>query len=219
MKKNYPVVAGLCLVVASLTVQAADVRVKGAIAPASCSFTLTRSVIDYGTIHPSSLSPTSYTKLDKKSVPYTVRCSGQSKIKVGIKSVDNRAGSRIPGMMLGQFGGNYKDLYNFGLGATSRGQKIGGYVVHLRNSVADGKSVGIVSSENNGVRWEPNSTQAVGHTANIASWRAGNVYAPILVNAVSGNVEVQAVINKTSELDMGNQINLDGHFTLELRYL
>lgn len=58
MKKNYPVVAGLCLVVASLTVQAADVRVKGAIAPASCSFTLTRSVIDYGTIHPSSLSPT-----------------------------------------------------------------------------------------------------------------------------------------------------------------
>jgi len=45
------------------------------------------------------------------------------------------------------------------------------------------------------------------------------VYAPILVNAVSGNVEVQAVINKTSELDMSNQINLDGHFTLELRYL
>jgi len=219
MKNKIIVLAGLALAVAGLSVQAADVRVKGAIAPTSCSFTITNSVIDYGNISPSSLSPTNYTRLDKKTVPYSVKCSGQSKIKVGVKAVDNRASSRIPNLMIAQFGGNYKDLYNFGLGSTAKGQKVGGYVIHLRNSIADGKAVGIVGSENNGGNWHTNSTEAVGHTANVTSWRTGNVYAPILLNTVAGSVEVQAVINKTSELDMSSQINLDGHATLELHYL
>lgn len=219
MKNKIIVLAGLALAVAGLSAQAADVRVKGAIAPSSCSFSITNSIIDYGNISPSSLSPTNYTKLDKKSVPYTVKCSGQSKIKVGIKAVDNRSSTKIPNLMLSQFDGRYKDLYNFGLGSTAKGQKVGGYVIHLRNSIADGKAVGIVSSENSGGRWEANSTEAVGHTANVTSWRAGNVYAPILVNTVAGSVEVQAVINKTSDLDMSSQINLDGHATLELHYL
>ncbi|MBF6027569.1 DUF1120 domain-containing protein [Pseudomonas sp. P115] len=219
MKKKFVGVAGAFLAIAAVSAQAADLRVKGYIAPASCSFTITNTVIDYGRIDPGSLSATNYTKLAKMSTPYAVRCGSNVKTKVAIKALDNRASSQIPGLMLNQFGGNYKDFYNFGLGTSAKGQKVGGYVIHLRNSVADSRAVGIVASENNGGYWHTNSTEAVGHTNNLTSWRAGNVYAPIPVNTVSGQIEVQAVINKTSALDLNSQINLDGQATLELRYL
>lgn len=219
MNKLSTICVGLLLAVAGGGAHAADLSVKGSIAPVSCSFTMTNSVFDYGRIDPGSLSSTNYTKLAKKTTPYAVKCGANVKATVAIKALDNRASSQIPGLMNNQFGSNYKDFYNFGLGATSSGQKIGGYVIHLRNSVADGKAVGVVGSENNGGHWHTNSTQAVGHTNNLTAWRAGNIYAPIQVNTVSGQIEVQAVINKLSELNLNGQVNLDGQATLELRYL
>ncbi len=66
LKNKIIVMMGVCLAATGLNAQAADVRVKGTIAPASCSFTIVNSVFDYGMIRPSSLSATHYTKLDKK---------------------------------------------------------------------------------------------------------------------------------------------------------
>lgn len=213
------VAASLLLAAISMNAQAADLKVNGYIAPASCSFTITNAVIDYGRIDPGSLSATNYTKLAKKSTPYAIKCGNNVKTKVAIRALDNRASSRIPGLTANQFGAHYKDIYNFGLGASATGQKVGGYVIHLRNSVADGRAVGIVGSDNNGSSWSSTSTEAVGHASNLTAWRAGNVYAPIHLNTVSGSVEVQAVINKASELNLNNQINLDGQATLELHYI
>jgi hypothetical protein len=59
---------------------------------------------------------------------------------------------------------------------------------------------------------------ALGQGANIAAWHTGT-NTPIQLNTLAGNLEIQAVINKTSELDMTSQIALDGQATLELRYL
>jgi type 1 fimbria pilin len=217
MKKNIAVLVGMFLAVAGLSAQAADLRVKGTIAPSSCSFTITNSVIDYGAINPSTLSPTNYTKLATKTTPYAIRCSSGVKTKVGIKAVDNRASSRIPNLMVSQIGGSYTDTYNYGLGTTARAQKIGGYVVHLRNSVADGRAVNVLTSINNGTSWVQGGP-ALGQGANIAAWHTGT-NTPIQLNTLAGNLEIQAVINKTSELDMTSQIALDGQATLELRYL
>ncbi|MGF6093464.1 DUF1120 domain-containing protein [Pseudomonas sp. 18175] len=220
MKYKASVVAGSLLVAAvSLNVQAADLKVKGYIAPASCSFTIGNSVIDYGRIDPNTLSPTNYTKLAKKSTPYAIRCGSNATAKIGVKVVDNRSSTRIAGLMTSQFGSGYRDNYNFGLGATAKGQKIGGYVVHLRNSVADGKPAYVITDEGYGGTWDPRSSDSLGHTANISSWRTGAAITPAPVNTVTGNLEVQAVINKTAELDMSNQVSLDGQATLELRYL
>lgn len=219
MKKYVFGMAGAFLAVAAVSAQAADLRVKGYIVPASCSFTLTNSVIDYGRIDPNSLSPTNYTKLAAKSTPYVIRCGSHAKTKVGIKAVDNRDNTKIPNLMVSQFGPNYIDRYQYGLGNTAKAQKIGGYVVHLRNSVADGRAVRVMGSNNNGGVWVPTSTEAVGNaTTDLTSWHSGN-FLPVLLNTVSGNLEVHAVINKTSELDLSSQINLDGQATLELRYL
>jgi type 1 fimbria pilin len=219
MKKNIVGMAGVFLAMAVVNAQAADLRVKGTIAPASCSFTLTNAVIDYGRIDPNSLSATNYTKLGAKSTPYAIKCGSHVKTKVGIKAVDNRASTKIPNLMVSQFGPNYTDRYQYGLGNTAKAQKIGGYVLHLRNSVADGRAVRVMGSNNNGGVWVPTSTEAVGNAAtDLTSWHTGN-FVPFPMNTVSGNLEVHAVINKTSELDLNSQINLDGQATLELRYL
>ena len=69
MKKIVAVMTGIFLVVAGFNAQAIDVRVKGFIVPASCSFTLVNAVIDYGTIDPQLLSATNYTTLEAKSTP------------------------------------------------------------------------------------------------------------------------------------------------------
>ena len=219
MKKSISGMAGLLLVTAGINVQAADLSVKGSIAPSSCSFTITSSVIDYGRLDPNTFSPTNYTKLAKKSSPYAIRCGAAAKAKIGIKIVDNRASSRIPGLMVSQFGTGYRDNYNYGLGTTSKGQKIGGYVIHMRNNVGDGKAAYVITNEGYGGTWDPRSTEALGHSTNLSSWRSGAAFTPGQFNTVTGNLEVQAIINKASELEMNTQINLDGHATLELRYL
>ena len=73
MKVKFVLVAGMVLSVASLSAQASELRVKGAIVPASCSFTMTNAVFDYGDIRPSSLSETQYTRLTAKSTPFAVK--------------------------------------------------------------------------------------------------------------------------------------------------
>lgn len=214
MKKKIVALACVGLAVTSLSAMAADVRVKGSIAPSSCSITLTNATFDYGRIDRGSLSATRYTKLDKKTSPYIITCEANT--RVGIKSVDNRVSSKVPGIIVSEFPG-YHDIYNFGLGETAQGEKIGGYVMHLRNNVADGKAVSTIGSNNNGGTWHA-SGGALGQTTHVASWSSGTSL-PVSLTTISGNLEVQAVINRTSALTLNQEVNLDGHATLELRYL
>ena len=208
--------SGMFLAMLGLSAQAADLRVRGSIAPASCSFTIVNSTIDYGRIDPRSLSATNYTKLAKKGTPYTVRCA--SPTFVGIKAQDNRASSKVRGMMVSQYNITYNDDFNYGLGFTSKNEKIGGYVVFMENNIADGKAVRAARSNNNGASWGI-TDPVLGQSANVGSWRTSASYSPIKITVVSGNLNVQPVINKTSALSMNNEIKLDGHTTLELVYL
>lgn len=219
MNKATLLVASFFVVAASSNAHASDLRIKGAIVPASCSFTITNAVIDYGDIRPGNLSPTQYTALGAKSTPFAIKCDGQGTTRVGLKAVDNRAASKVPGIV-SSIDVGYTDNYNYGLGVSSKGQKIGGYAVHVRNSVADGRSVQTITSVDNGGSWRPYRTDAVGQTNDVTSWWTGSgAYAPLQVNTVTGNIQVLAFINKLSELDVGSKVELDGHATLELRYL
>jgi len=215
MKNKAVLLMGMFFGVAGLNAQAADVRVKGTIAPASCSFTIANSVFDYGMIRPSSLSATNYTKLDKKSTPFTVRCDAPT--LVSIRTQDNRAGSKVPGMMQTAFNRTYIDTFNYGLGTSSKGEKVGGYVMFMANTIADGKVVRVNGSSNNGAAWTFGDG-ALAQPPHLTS-RASGTTTPIKLSVVSGNLQVQGVINKTSAFSVGQGINLDGHATLELRYL
>ncbi|POZ99283.1 hypothetical protein C4E44_35815, partial [Pseudomonas sp. MWU12-2312b] len=92
------------------------------------------------------------------------------------------------------------------------------YSLSVKDSVADFPLVNTIVSTNNGLNWS-RGNGALGQYQNIMSWSGFFATHPASVQRVSGTLEVQPVINKTSELDVTQELYLDGLATLELRYL
>ncbi|WLH35477.1 DUF1120 domain-containing protein [Pseudomonas sp. FP2196] len=200
---------------------AIDLRVKGTIVPASCvPFLQGGGVVDYGNIPAEDLNQTSFTVLEKKEIVFNINC--RSATKVGLKALDGKGFSQIPGILAATIGPDYTDNYNYGLGATVDGESIGGYAVNLKPGSfnAGGAAVKAITSLDNGTTWIETTTGAVGQTDNIASWSSTTgLPTPISFITLSGAMEVQAVINKASELTINNDVPLDGLTTFELSYL
>ncbi|CAD5203997.1 DUF1120 domain-containing protein [Pseudomonas sp. FEN] len=208
---------GALLVALGFNANAADLLVRGTIVPASCTLSLQNGgIVDYGKIRAAELSANAYTRLQPRGVPFSVNCDGGT--RVGVKTLDNRSGSKVPGILQAAIGPGYNDVYNYGLGTTADGKRIGGYSLSVKDSVADFPLVNTIVSTNNGLSWN-RGNGALGQYQNIMSWSGFFATHPASVQRVSGTLEVQAVINKTSELDVTQEINLDGLATLELRYL
>lgn len=208
---------GALLVVLGGNVHAADLLVKGTIIPASCTLSLHNGgVVDFGKIRAAELGVNAYTALQPRGVPFSVNCDGGT--RVGVKTLDNRSTSKVPGILQSAIGPDYGDVYNYGLGTTAQGKRIGGYALSVKDSVADFPLVNTIVSTNNGLNWN-RGNGALGQYQNIMSWSGFLATHPAVVQRVSGRLEVQAVINKTSELDVTEDIYLDGLATLELRYL
>ncbi|MCU1740357.1 MULTISPECIES: DUF1120 domain-containing protein [unclassified Pseudomonas] len=196
---------------------AADLLVKGTIVPASCTLSLHNGgVVDFGKIRAADLGLNAYTALQPRGVPFAVNCDGGT--RVGVKALDNRSSSKIPGILQSALGPDYSDVYNYGLGTTAGGQRIGGYALSVTDSVADFPLVNTIVSTNNGLNWN-RGNGALGQYQNIMSWSGFLATHPASVQRVSGTLEVKAVINKTSDLDVTQELYLDGLATLELRYL
>ncbi len=215
-KRCAGVAVGVLVVFMGLNAQAVDLFVKGSIVPPSCSFNLTQSTFDYGRIQLSSLSATQFTKLERQSTPFTIECDGDT--LVSIKTQDNRTSSVVPGMMKVAFNSTFTDVYNYGLGVSANNEKVGGYILHMGNSVADGKAVRVLRSKNNGVSWYAGDGY-IGQAPHLTSWAPSGNVVPVKLTTVSGDLAVQAVINKTSEFTAGSDISLDGNVVLELNYL
>ena len=208
---------GALLVALGVNANAADLLVKGTIVPASCTLSLHNGgVVDFGRIRAAELSANAYTRLQPRGVPFTVNCDGGT--RVGVKTLDNRSSSKVPGILQTALGPGYTDAYNYGLGTTAVGQRIGGYALSVTDSVADFPLVNTIVSTNNGLSWT-RGNGALGQYQNIMSWSGFFATHPASVQRVSGTLEVQPVINKTSELDVTQELYLDGLATLELRYL
>ncbi|MFJ5235243.1 DUF1120 domain-containing protein [Pseudomonas neuropathica] len=222
MKKIKTLVAAAVIAGISANAYAGiDLRVKGTIVPASCvPFLQGGGVVDYGNIAAEDLNQTSFTVLEKKEVVFNINC--RSMTKVGLKAQDGKGFSQVPGILAATIGSDYTDNYNYGLGATVDGENIGGYAVNLKPGSfnAGGASVKNINSLDNGTTWVETATGAVGQTDNLASWSSNTgTLTPISFITLSGVMEVQAVINKASELTINNDVPLDGLTTFELSYL
>lgn len=220
MQKVYGLVASFVLAATSMGAQAAiDLRVKGTIVPASCvPFLAGGGVIDYGNIPAEDLNQTSYKVLDKKEIIFNINC--QSSTRVGLKALDGRDASKVDGILASTIGADYTENYNYGLGKTVNGENIGGYAVNMRAANAGGNPVIAITSLDDGATWIRTATGAVGQSTNVTSWSQDiGDPTPISFITLSGTLEVQAVINKASELTIDNSIPLDGLATFELRYL
>lgn len=221
--KNISISAALVALAATLAsstafaAPTAELKVTGVIKPTACTPTIGGSgVVDYGDIPASTLNKSSPTKLAAKIVPFSLAC--EAAIKVALKFTDNKASTKVSGLGT-TVSANTHEEYMMGLG-TANGKKIGAYRVAIKQSsyTADSTAVDTIYSADQGATWARPESGSF-NSSNLISWGATNSTKPIAVKAVSGSLEVIAVIDKADNLSLTSDVLLDGGGTIEVVYL
>ncbi|WP_035060167.1 DUF1120 domain-containing protein [Andreprevotia chitinilytica] len=198
------------------TTSTLDLTVGGTISPAPCTLDFgAGNTVDFGTTKASALSKTAYYDLGTKATSANITCSAA--IKVGFKVTDDRAASAIKDTAMSTTLGNPGTGEMYGLGTVGTAQ-IGSYVIDMSTKATfDGTQLAtnLYSGDNKvwtiNVKWmTPNFTYSAG-----ASAAAG----PIAGKVMTYPLSIHAALNKSTALNLVNDINLDGAATFELVYL
>lgn len=216
MKNKIGLAAIGALFLACTHVQAADLRVTGNISPGSCSLNIPTLAVDYGRISANDLSPVNYTSLGKRNTPFNITCDGPT--LVGLTAVDNRVASKKHMVMTVLDNPLLALPVNcYGLGTNADGAKIGAFSLHVRNYSVDGNT-NLETIIKIGNSWM-GADDIVRNDRTILSWAPIRAHSPQLLTTVTGELEVEAVINNTTELVVREDIQIDGNATLELAYI
>ncbi|MBV4498473.1 DUF1120 domain-containing protein [Pseudomonas sp. SWRI12] len=218
MKKIFGLAAVSVLALACANVQAADLQVTGSIVPGSCSLNIPTLAVDFGRITPTELSPIDYTRLGARNTAFNITCDGPT--LVGLTASDNRAASRKHEAMEIVDLELAAPLNSFGLGTNANGDKIGAYALFIRNSSMDGgTSSRTILSGNDGASWFGAKDFMRSLPQYTLSWAATGDTGPYMLTTLSGELEIEAVINNTTELAVRDDVQIDGSATLELKYI
>lgn len=220
MNKQVVLCALIACVSGAATAWAADtaeMQVKGRIYPGACLTTFTGDgAVDFGVIPASKLKAGQYTRLPAKSIVLTLSCSAPT--RVALKFSDNRAASRIIGIQT-DTASPTQNAHNFGLG-TVNGKKVGGYAISISSdSTVDSKAATKLwgniggSSWYVGVAWVTNDEQHYFSFNNNASTTPG------ALTQLQAKLNVHVGLNKPENLDLQQDVPLDGSTTIEVVYL
>lgn len=208
-----------------------DMKVVGTVLPSACTPVLSGGGnIDYGNIQPSSLSKTDYTVLPEKRVNITVNCNAPTRVAIsatnmrpgslaGVSETGYNSAGQSPVTLVGQ------RWAATGLGLHDSG-KIGGYaaVINPASLTADGAPASAAISlgtSTPGTDWIVAKNTSLFHTVAqraFFSWADGSGI-PIAATTFNATIDLQAYINKLSELNTATPITLDGQSTIELYYI
>lgn len=216
MENNFGWAAMAALVLACTHVQAADLQVTGSIAPGSCSLNIPTLAVDYGRISVNDLSPVDYTSLGKLNTPFNITCDGPT--LVGLSAADNREASKKHQALIVVDPFLALPINCFGLGTNADGAKIGAFSLHLRNYSVDGDTdfETILSVGNS---WFGADDIMRSKPDRMLTWSRVRANSPHLLTTVTGELEIEAAINNTTELVVSDDIQIDGSATLELTYI
>ncbi|MCW5301040.1 DUF1120 domain-containing protein [Herbaspirillum lusitanum] len=220
MNKQVIFCALIACVLGSATAWAADtaeMQVKGRIYPGACLTTFTGDgTIDFGVIPASRLTAGQYTRLPAKSIVLALSCDAPT--RVALKFSDNRTASRVTGIQT-DTSSPTQNAHNFGLG-TVNGKKVGGYAISIApGTTVDGKAATRLwgdiggNSWNSGFYWVTNDDLRYFSFNNDASMTPG----ALTLLQVKFNVHVG--LNKPENLDLQQDVPLDGSTTIEVVYL
>ncbi len=223
MQFNFPkiIVAGVVAAACSSALaDSFDLAVKGTVKPAACTPVLTGGgSFDYGVIPLASLNPIALTLLEVKSDTLTITCDAAA--RVALKAADSRAGTGAFAGNVAFFGANAGVTTQYGLG-TASGKNIGAYAFRLKTGTfkADGAEVDSIYSSTSGASWS-STNGLMSHAGGYESWARKGMTNPIPIAAkvFTGVFELQAAIDRTSNLDMSKEVALDGLATVSLVYL
>ncbi|NWC94510.1 MULTISPECIES: DUF1120 domain-containing protein [unclassified Pseudomonas] len=203
MNRLVPAVLASVLTSSVWAASTTDLSVRGRITPSSCNPTLSGGgAVDLGKISAAELRPDQHTALPSHTLSLSVRCEGSTFFAMSM--IDNRSGTA-----------SVDSLH--GLGMTSTNQKVGSVAFGLYNPVADTAPVRAIFSTNGGGSWVPASY--VGHAAltSVAAMDGANT--PIALKALDADLSVASNIAPADGLTLIDQESIDGHVTLQLKYL
>ncbi|WP_407351386.1 DUF1120 domain-containing protein [Luteimonas sp. R10] len=216
MKKNLFALAalGVALIPALASAETAELRVIGTIVPGACAPVFTGGgTVDHGTIFAGTLNTDAQTTLPDKTVGLTITCEAPT--RMAITMTDERAASVVPGLTTIS---GYSDEWHYGLG-TSAGSNIGVYALQLSGETGDGGAARRVRSIDGGATWVVFGGAMVPDGRMISFAAPTGTTDPVAFTTVTGNIRVVTTIDKAENLDLTNDVPLDGLATLEVTYL
>ncbi|EPC8952868.1 DUF1120 domain-containing protein [Cronobacter sakazakii] len=223
--------AGLmAMVSAAHATDSVDLNVKGTLVNGSCTPTLSgNGVVDFGHTPLGNLSKTDTNQLGgRSSLVLTITCD--SAMPLGWTMVDNRNDSvQVLTIKKGKWDGS--DVtgaeYEFGLGKTAGGVKIGAYSVYVdkANVLADGVNAKMMYTDGD----PTDKTKWVVSGAGEVKSNSSRVYSVEAESSSDGTVlpakvttwpiKVAAAIQGTDTLAISDDTNLDGSATISLVYI
>lgn len=186
-----------------------DLNVAGSITPSACTPTLDAAgVIDFGKIPAKDLVADVETSLPATTLQLRVNCAAPTLF--ALRGQDNRAGTA-----------HQNDGYGYGLGLNNGDEKVGTYLLTVRNPVSDSAQVIPLISTNNGELWLgfPLGVWLTGHTLAAFGNEDSGVTAPVALTTVTADLFVETRIAPANGLTLDREVPLDGSATLELLYL
>jgi len=228
IKKGMQVTALALSVNTAMAAQSIDIKVTGKILPSSCTpaFPSGGGVADFGTMKVSSLNSTSVTPLaDMKEIPVTITC--EEATRVAVKFTDSRDDSSpTESIKMGNgFSGSPNSVFGLGM---YNDKKIGAYALALyrnqgENTNASGDPLYPLISIDGGKGWLVTGAdymQIYSDNSEIYAFtsdKAGS--APSPESKINFKVAVSATINPTNDLNVTDEVTLDGLTNVELVYL
>ena len=216
MQPSRVLIAGVFLLAGVSNVMAAssvDLSVVGKITPTACTPSFPGSnVVDYGKISAQDLKPRETTPLPDATLKLRVDCAATALIAV--KATDNRLGTgynkSIPSQPL---------LSGFGLGLASNDAKIGGYMLKMRDALADSIAGEPIESRDAQTWFDAwDSIWQPGWMRSIKA-AAGPSIAPKPLQTLEADLRFEAWIAPSRDLPITEEVQIDGNATLDIVYL
>ncbi|KRP44640.1 Protein of unknown function [Pseudomonas libanensis] len=206
MQRLSPATLVLALAAGSPSVLAASathLSVTGIITPSACSADLSKGgVVDHGKLAARDLSRHTPTTLQLALMILEVHCEAPTLFT--LTALDNRAGSSAIDPAL------------HGLGTINDEQMLGSVAFGVFEPVADKVAVNTIVSRDGGASWE--TSDYLGHAALTAFAAPGMPNIPIALQHLYASLLAVTVIVPADQLPLLDEVPIDGHATLQIKY-
>ncbi|MGJ7513326.1 DUF1120 domain-containing protein [Pseudomonas baetica] len=188
----------------ALAASSTDLSVTGIITPSACAPVLSDGgIVDHGKLTARDLDPLLPTRLPAGEMQLEVHCENATFFT--LTTLDNRAGTSA-----------IKPEFH-GLGVVNDDQKLGSVAFGVFEPEADSMAVTTIMSRDGGASWGPSTY--LGHAA-LTSFAAPSApRTPIAIKDLSARLRAFTIIAPATDLTLVDELPIDGHATLQLKYL
>lgn len=201
-----PLLAALLLTDGAIAAadSAVDLTVKGRITPSACQPAITNGgAIDHGKLSAKDLNIETLTILPEYRLQLSIRCEGPTLL--ALNTVDNRAGSALEPSL-------------HGLGLVNGSEKLGNLTFSLADPVSESGSMRPIVSSNNGATWMSGSHLTHGLLTAVTSM-GSPASVPTAFTTLDATLVFYTQIAPANTLTLTQEVPLDGHATLQVKYL